>query len=89
MRFNLNDLKVLEHLKICFRECEKRTFWPKINLGTFYPFRLKNGQNAEIGHANHILPRRFQGAFWYNAMDLLNPTEIPLNSINYGKESKL
>ena len=42
------------------------------------PFRLESGHNAEIGHTNHILPKRFQGAFRYYDMNFSNPIEIPL-----------
>ena len=43
-----------------------------------HPFRLESGHNAEIGHTNHILPKRFQGAFRYCDMNFSNPIEIPL-----------
>ena len=56
----------------------KRGILTKNNLGVPHHFRLKNGQNAEISHTNHILPRRFQGAFLYYDMELRNPTEISL-----------
>ena len=38
-------------------------FLTQNNLGTSHPFRLKSGQNAVINYTNHILPRRFKGAF--------------------------
>ena len=40
------------------------------NLGTPHPFRMESDENADISHTNHILPRRFQGAFLYYEMDL-------------------
>ena len=46
-----------------FRERKKRIFLTQNDLGTPHRFRLQSGQNAEISHKNHILPRRFQGAF--------------------------
>ena len=46
-------------------------------------FKLKSGRNAEISHTNHILPRRFQGEFWYYDMDLENLTETPLKLHTY------
>ena len=46
-----------------FREREKGIFLTQNHLGTPHPFRLKIGQNAEITHTNHILTRRFRGAF--------------------------
>ena len=32
-------------------------------------FKLKTSLIRKISHANHILPRRFQGAFWHFNMD--------------------
>ena len=46
-----------------------------------HPFKLESGHNAEISHINHILPSRFQGAFWYHDMILWHyDIMIPLKS---------
>ena len=58
----LNDLKFWSN-KILFREHEKG-FFSSTNLGTPQPVRLKNGQNADVSHANHMLTRFFQSTFW-------------------------
>ena len=62
IRFDLNDLKVLEHYKHVQRTC-KGDFLTQDNLGKPHPFRMKSGQNADISRANLIPPMRFQGAF--------------------------
>ena len=60
----------------CFRALKSRSenlkgdFLTQNNLRTPHPFRLKNGLNANMSHTNHILPRRFQGAFLYYDMGL-------------------
>ena len=46
-----------------FRERKKGIFLTQNNLRTPHTFRMKSGQNAEISHTNHILPKRFQGLF--------------------------
>ena len=53
-----------------FRERKKGIFLTQNNLRTLHPFRMKSGQNSEISHTNHILPRRFQDPFLYYDMDL-------------------
>ena len=63
MRFNLNDLKVLEE-KLRSKNV-KGDFLTQSNLGMSNPFRLKSGLNADISHANHILLNCYQGALLY------------------------
>ena len=69
VRFNLNNLKVLEHQNYVQRT-QKGDFFYLKQLRKLYLFRLKNGQNAEIGFANHILSKRFKSSFWYYDIDL-------------------
>ena len=48
MRFNLNDLKVLEHWNHVQRMWQG-DFLTQNKFGAPHHFRLRNGQNAEIG----------------------------------------
>ena len=69
MRFNLNDLTILEQQNHV-QKTWKRDLLTQINLLTPQSFRLKSGQNAELSHTNPILAMRFQGKFWFYEMDL-------------------
>ena len=55
----------------------KGDFLTENNLRMSQPLRLKSDQIAEISHTNHILLRRFQGAFSYYDIDFLKTTKIP------------
>ena len=68
MHFDIIDLKQIRALKLR-SENVKKGFLTQSNLGTPRSFRPKIRLIAEISHTNHILQRRFYGAFWYHIMN--------------------